>query len=85
MTQFLQLLSCSVAAFRVPYSGKCREDVPPDKYSVSNLHTRFVPFIAILTSTDLKFGLRYDAGPFFWTINFVTAAAGPSSEWLCSW
>jgi hypothetical protein len=50
---------------------------PPQPY------TRYsFPFLAMSTSTDLKFGFRYDAGSFFLDDISVNAVPEPSSVWL---
>jgi hypothetical protein len=52
-------------------------NIPPQPY------TRYsFPFIATGTSTDLKFGFRYDAGSFFLDDISVNAVPEPSSVWL---
>ena len=52
-------------------------NIPPQAY------TRYsFPFMATGTSTDLKFGFRYDAGSFFLDDISVTAVPEPSSIWL---
>jgi hypothetical protein len=52
-------------------------NIPPQPY------TRYsFPFLATGTSTDLKFGFRYDAGSLFLDDISVNAVPEPSSVWL---